>query len=134
MGFRFRRSVRLIPGVRLNFGKRGTSVSIGGAGSTVNVSERGVRTTVGLPGTGMSYSSHQSWENPQSDAVSHGATPPAARPPSVRRVSTTGKLLILAALWSVLVVLIAAGAGWILPIGIPVLAIATWMVIRSGLS
>ncbi len=56
MGFRFRRSIRLLPGIRVNFGKTGSSVSIGGHGATVNVSSRGTRTTVGLPGTGLSYS------------------------------------------------------------------------------
>lgn len=56
MGFRFRRSVRIAKGVRLNFGSRGTSVSVGGRGATVNFSRRGTRTTVGIPGTGISYS------------------------------------------------------------------------------
>ena len=53
MGFRFRRSVRIAKGVRLNFGSRGTSVSVGGQGATVNFSRRGTRTTVGIPGTGI---------------------------------------------------------------------------------
>lgn len=56
MGFRFRKSIRLAPGVRLNLSKRGASVSLGGRGLTTNVSTRGTRTTVGLPGTGLSYS------------------------------------------------------------------------------
>lgn len=56
MGFRFRQSIRLFPGVRLNFSKTGTSVSIGGKGATTNISNRGVRNTVSLPGTGLSYS------------------------------------------------------------------------------
>jgi hypothetical protein len=56
VGFRFRRSVRIAKGVRLNFGARGTSVSVGGRGVTVNFSRRGTRTTVGIPGTGISYS------------------------------------------------------------------------------
>lgn len=56
MGFRFRRSVRLLPGIRLNFGLRGISTSVGGRGFTLNFSKRGVRSTVGLPGTGISYS------------------------------------------------------------------------------
>lgn len=56
MGFRFRRSVRVLPGVRLNFSKSGVSTSVGGHGATVNFSKRGTRTTVGLPGTGLSYS------------------------------------------------------------------------------
>lgn len=56
MGFRFRKSVKLIPGVRLNIGKTGVSASIGGKGGSINVGKRGVRGTVGIPGTGISYS------------------------------------------------------------------------------
>ena len=56
MGFRFRRSVRIIPGIRLNFSKSGVSTSIGGRGATINFSKRGTKTTVGLPGSGLSYS------------------------------------------------------------------------------
>jgi len=56
MGFRFHRSVRLIPGLRVNFSKSGTSLSVGGRGATVNFSKRGTKTTVGLPGTGLSWS------------------------------------------------------------------------------
>ena len=56
MPLRFRRSLRLFPGVRVNFGKKGASLSLGGRGATVNLSERGTRATVGLPGTGISYS------------------------------------------------------------------------------
>ena len=56
MGFRFRKSFRVMPGVRLNVSKGGFSTSIGGKGLTANLSKRGVRATAGLPGTGLSYS------------------------------------------------------------------------------
>jgi uncharacterized protein DUF4236 len=56
MGFRFRKSVKLAPGLKLNFSKNGVSTSIGGHGLTTNISRRGVRETVGLRGTGLSYS------------------------------------------------------------------------------
>ena len=56
MGFRFRRSVSLLPGIRLNFSTRGVSTSVGGRGFTLNFGKRGIRTTVGIPGTGISYS------------------------------------------------------------------------------
>lgn len=56
MGLRFRRTLRLLPGVRVNLSKSGASLSLGGRGATVNLSSRGVRRTVGLPGTGLSYS------------------------------------------------------------------------------
>ena len=56
MGFRFRKSIKLLPGVRLNLSKSGLSASVGKPGATINLSQRGTRTTVGVPGTGHSYS------------------------------------------------------------------------------
>ncbi|SRR5258706_4674393 len=54
--FRFRRSFRILPGLRLNLGKRSSSVSVGGRGAHVTFGgPRGTRTTIGLPGTGLSY-------------------------------------------------------------------------------
>lgn len=55
MGLRYRKSVRLANGVRLNVGTRRSSLSLGGPGTTVNVSGGGTRATFGLPGTGLSY-------------------------------------------------------------------------------
>jgi hypothetical protein len=55
MGFRFRHSVKVLPGIRLNFGKRGISTSIGVRGAHVTFGKTGTRTTVGLPGSGISY-------------------------------------------------------------------------------
>lgn len=57
MGFRFRKSVKICKGVRVNFSKSGTSLSLGGKGHSTNFSNRGTRVTVGVPGTGLSYSS-----------------------------------------------------------------------------
>ena len=53
--FRFRRSVKIFPGVRWNFGKKSTSLSIGPRGAHYTVGTSGSRTTVGIPGTGLSY-------------------------------------------------------------------------------
>jgi hypothetical protein len=61
MGFRFRKGVKLAPGVRLNLSKSGTSFSFGGRGATVNVRGRRVRTTLGIPGTGLSYVSQKTF-------------------------------------------------------------------------
>lgn|GEM_PF-744226 len=57
MGLRFRRSVRLFPGVRLNFSGSGISTSIGGRGAHVTYGHGHVRSTVGIPGTGLSWTS-----------------------------------------------------------------------------
>lgn len=78
MGFRFRRSVKLLPGVRLNFSTRGVSTSIGGRGATLNIGRRGTRATVGLPGSGLSYTTRLS--GPASRQPSPGTQP--ARQPS----------------------------------------------------
>lgn len=56
MGLRYRKSVRICKGVRVNFSKSGASVSVGGRGHTVNFSNKGTKTTIGIPGTGLSYS------------------------------------------------------------------------------
>jgi Protein of unknown function (DUF4236) len=56
MGFRFRKRLRIIPGIWLNLSKRGvSSVSVGRRGATLNFNKRGTRETVGLPGSGLSY-------------------------------------------------------------------------------
>lgn len=55
MRFRCRRSVKIIPGVRLNFGKKGASISVGPCGAKLTVGPSGTRATVGIPGTGISY-------------------------------------------------------------------------------
>ena len=57
MGFRFQRSIRLAPGLRLNLSKSGLSATLGRPGTTVNLGRRGVEGSVGLPGTGLSYRS-----------------------------------------------------------------------------
>ena len=41
MGFRFRRSIRLAPGLRLNVGKRGVSLSAGVRGASMSFGSRG---------------------------------------------------------------------------------------------
>ena len=67
MGFRFRRSTRLGP-LRFNFSKGGlSSISVGGRGASFNIPvarSGGARTTVGLPGTGLSWSVEHAPDRP----------------------------------------------------------------------
>ena len=58
MGFRFRKYFGVLPGVRVNLGKKSVSLSVGGRGLTANISKDGIRKTVSVPGTGLSYSSY----------------------------------------------------------------------------
>jgi Protein of unknown function (DUF4236) len=66
MGLRFRKRLRLLPGLYVNLSKSGASVSVGGHGFTENISRRGVRTTLSIPGTGLSYTTRTAkWRWPQ---------------------------------------------------------------------
>jgi hypothetical protein len=53
LAFRFRRTLGLIPGVRLNLGKKGASLSFGIRGFHYTVGTQGKRVTAGIPGTGL---------------------------------------------------------------------------------
>ncbi len=55
MGLRFRKRIKIFPGVWLNIGKNRISLSFGGKGVTTNVNSDGAKTTIDLPGTGASY-------------------------------------------------------------------------------
>ena len=60
MGFRFRKSIKLFPGFKINLTHKGiSSASIGKPGASLNIGKKGTRTSVGIPGTGLSYSKHQ---------------------------------------------------------------------------
>jgi hypothetical protein len=82
MGFRFRKSIKIAPGVRLNVSKGGTSWSIGRRGATLNVGgKNGPRATGGIPGTGLSYS-----ENLTSSTKPEDASPGV---PESTKIATT---------------------------------------------
>ena len=99
MGWRFRRSVRLIPGVRINFSKSGVSTSIGGRGAWLTVGRRGTRATVGIPGTGISYTSFSASKTGHARAPYVIRTPPQPAAPGDPRdvgIGCLAKLIVLA--------------------------------------
>lgn len=80
MGFRFRRSARLGP-LRFHFANSGlSSISVGGRGASLSIPvarRGGVRTTVGLPGTGLSWSV----DLPAEPHAGHGSSASRSRAP-----------------------------------------------------
>ena len=60
MGLRLFRRIKIAPGITLNLSKSGLSASAGVRGAHVTLGPRGVRRTVGIPGTGISYSENSS--------------------------------------------------------------------------
>lgn len=53
MALRFRKSIKLAPGVRWNVSGSGSSWSFGPRGASVNVGKRGTYLNTGIPGTGL---------------------------------------------------------------------------------
>lgn len=60
MGFSFRKRLKIMKGLYLNFSKNGVSTSVGGPGATLNFGKNGTRVTTSIPGTGIRYSKNLS--------------------------------------------------------------------------
>lgn len=102
MAFRFRRTVSIFPGVRLNLGKRGVSVSAGMRGANVTMGRGGLFGNVGIPGTGLSYRERLrkrdgggSRKNSRADRPASGLPPLAEQIAQVQLNTTTGDIAIL---------------------------------------
>lgn len=54
MSINFRKSLKIMPGVRLNIGKNGVSTSIGVKGAKINIGKKGTYLNTGIPGSGLS--------------------------------------------------------------------------------
>ena len=61
MGFNFRKSKDIGKGFRINMTQNGPGLSFGKKGARVTVNRRGVRGSVGIPGSGMSYSKQKTF-------------------------------------------------------------------------
>ena len=53
MGWRYRKRIKIAPGIHLNFSKRGASATIGPRGASVNIGPNGTYVNTGIPNTGL---------------------------------------------------------------------------------
>lgn len=61
MGFVYRKSKRIAPGVKLNFSKSGlNSISFGSKGARLTFGSKRTTASIGLPGTGLRYQTSSS--------------------------------------------------------------------------
>lgn len=68
--YRFWRSIKILPGVRVNINAKSTSVTFGGKGFTRTVSSTGrVTNTIGIPGTGIHYTEVEKQGKPNRSAA-----------------------------------------------------------------
>lgn len=127
MGFRFKKSIKLAPGVRINFNKKSASVSFGGKGARYTASSTGKKTaSVGLPGTGLSYVTSTGEKKKKVtpvDAPGPGkkkAAPTTARPAPAREYPPGfykfwGVVLVVLAVVCILLgLLLIVSDGWVL--------------------
>jgi hypothetical protein len=78
--FRFRKSVKIAPGIRLNIGKKSVGVSAGIRGARHSISSTGRRTTsVGIPGSGLSYQTRHNGRDVEPDAIAASEVPSPTR-------------------------------------------------------
>lgn len=71
MGFRFRRSMKILPGIRLTVGKSSIGISAGVPGARVSLNSRGrVTTSAGIPGSGLYWTESKSIKKKRAKAKS----------------------------------------------------------------
>ncbi|WP_294404107.1 DUF4236 domain-containing protein [uncultured Clostridium sp.] len=74
MGWGFRKSFKIAPGVNINLSQRGPSISVGPKGMKYNVSSRGSRIRCSVPGTGIYYTKNLSSRSGSRQSASSGNT------------------------------------------------------------
>jgi len=125
VGFRFRRSIKLLPGVRVNLGAKSASVSLGRRGASVNIGKRGVRANVGIPGTGMSWSERIDGGGRANSSVRQGPARPGTSQDARRFM---GLVLGLGAC----ALLVAFGASPALAGALSIVCLVTWLLVQRA--
>jgi hypothetical protein len=71
VGIRFRRSIKLGPGVRINLSKSGVGMSFGPRGMRYSIHSSGrTAQSVGIPGAGLSYvTARGGWRRPKTRGI-----------------------------------------------------------------
>lgn len=90
MGLRFRKSIKVAPGVKLNLNRNSTSVTIGTKGAHYTVNSNGKKTTsASIPGTGLSYVSTTSGKKRKLKQTKNASkTTPTTKPTPSKGSST----------------------------------------------
>lgn len=95
MGWRFQKRISLFPGVGVNLSKSGASLSLGIRGAHVTLGHGRIRRTVGIPGTGIYYTTSTGTRH----ALPHSLAEEADQHISGWFIICAVVLIVLFALW-----------------------------------
>lgn len=100
MGIRFRRTMKIAPGIRLNFNKNSIGLSLGPRGAKYTINSNGRRTVSGgIPGSGLyvteSTGGKRSRRNLDQELVEDSSTPGIFSPASERAFYKFAKLYLM---------------------------------------
>lgn len=130
MGWRFRKSIKLGKGVRLNLSKSGPGISVGGKGFRIGVGPKGPYSSASIPGTGLysinylkkgksKRSSQNASQTTAAATAENELKPEYAYPPELKNKTRTSaligfiiSLIFLAACWPVGVIGICGIIYW----------------------
>lgn len=115
MGWRFRKSLKLLPGIKLNVGKKSASIRLGGKSAGYTVSTTGRKTaSTSIPGTGVGLVSKSGGKRQRSVSLPQGVE---------EQVPSNGELRPA-----------APRLPWkLMAIGLAIGLIVGWMLIGNGL-
>lgn len=98
--------MHVLPGLSLNISKSGPSVTVGVRGAHLTMGRSGITKTVGLPGTGIYYTSRHGYHT---GYHSTHETPSTDSPPEVTHQPIAGWMLLITLV--VVALLIGIGIG-----------------------
>ena len=92
MGLNFRKSIQLIPGVKLNLSKSGASISAGVPGFRKSINTQGqVTTTASIPGTGLYYTDKKKALGKDAKTAKKAAEKQAAEKKTTKKSTSTAE-------------------------------------------
>jgi len=143
MGLRYRKSIKIAPGVKINLNRKSASVTIGGKGYHKTFNSNGQTTTsINLPVKGLSYTSKKGrTSSKQKNTASYVSSTPATRPAAVNitpvpkekkpvvQVVLSDPPTIGVAIIGVFVIAVGFFASWSsIPVGIIIALIGTYLI------
>ena len=107
--FRFYRRLHIFPGLSVNLSKSGPSLTVGMRGAHMTFGHKGITRTVGIPGTGLYYTSRKGYHSGFHSA--HAETPVDPRTQAVAERASGFLIIAVVAIIAGVIGLVIGMAG-----------------------